>query len=112
MFQPPSLRAPRPRQHPGNMGVHALTSPKSLFSWSPEAEAAFVRLKRAFTSAPILSVPDPVGQFVVEVDASDLGVGAVISQCSPKDNKLHPCAFLSRKLSKAERNYDISTKRL
>uniref|UniRef100_A0A673AT68 Gypsy retrotransposon integrase-like protein 1 n=1 Tax=Sphaeramia orbicularis TaxID=375764 RepID=A0A673AT68_9TELE len=92
--------------------LHVLTSPKSVFRWNPEADAAFVKLKRAFTSAPILSVLDPARQFVVEVDASDLGVGAVISQRSPKDNRLHPCAFLSRRLSKAESNYDIGNREL
>jgi len=34
-------------------------------------------LKGRFTSAPILQVPDPAGQLVVEVDASDVGVGAM-----------------------------------
>uniref|UniRef100_A0A672YRD9 Gypsy retrotransposon integrase-like protein 1 n=1 Tax=Sphaeramia orbicularis TaxID=375764 RepID=A0A672YRD9_9TELE len=92
--------------------LHALTSPKTTFRWSPEAEEAFIRLKRAFTSAPILSVPDPALQFVVEVDASDVGVGAVISQRSLSDGRLHPCAFLSRKLSKPESNYDIGNREL
>ena len=44
---------------------------------------------------------------MVEVDASDVGVGGILSQRSPEDNKLHPCAFLSRRLSPAERNYDV-----
>ena len=49
---------------------------------------------------------------MVEVDASDVGVGAVLSQRSAKDNKLHPCAFLSRKLSASERNYDVGNREL
>ena len=49
---------------------------------------------------------------MVEVDASNNGVGAVLSQRSEKDNKLHPCAFLSRKLSPAERNYDVGNREL
>ncbi len=70
--------------------------------WSSEAEGAFRDLKRHFTSAPILSVPDPERPFVVEVDASDVGVGAILSQRG-EDCRMHPCAFMSRHLSEAER---------
>ena len=41
-----------------------------------------------------------------------MGVGAVLSQYSAIDNKLHPCAYLSRKLSPSERNYDIGNREL
>lgn len=90
----------------------ALTSTSSPFHWSPEAESAFRDLKRRFTSAPILTQVDTDLQFIVEVDASDTGVGAVLSQRSPADQKLHPCAFFSCKLSPAERNYDIGNREL
>ena len=43
---------------------------------------------------------------MVEVDASDVGVGAVLSQRAVEDQKLHPCAFFSHRLSPTERNYD------
>lgn len=89
-----------------------LTSTSIPFRWSPEAETAFITLKDFFISAPVLSHPDPSRQFVVEVDASDTGVGAVLSQRSPEDHKLHPCAFFSRRLSSAERNYDIGNREL
>uniref|UniRef100_A0A8P4FYW6 Gypsy retrotransposon integrase-like protein 1 n=1 Tax=Dicentrarchus labrax TaxID=13489 RepID=A0A8P4FYW6_DICLA len=89
-----------------------LASVKAPFAWSPEAETAFLALKELFTSAPVLHHPDPSLQFVVEVDASDTGIGAVLSQRSPKDQKLHPCAFLSRRLSPAERNYDVGNREL
>ena len=56
-----------------------LTSVKTKFLWSPAADAAFSRLKCLFSSAPVLSHPDLAVQFVVEVDASDTGVGAVLS---------------------------------
>lgn len=87
--------------------LHALTSSQVQFHWSPAAETAFQTLKRRFTSAPILTMPDPQRQFVVEVDASNEGIGAILSQRSEQDGKMHPCAFLSRRLSRAERNYDV-----
>lgn len=39
---------------------------------------------------PILIQPDPSLQFNMDVDASDSGVGAAVSQCSGPDQKLHP----------------------
>ncbi len=79
--------------------------------WSSEAEGAFRDLKRRFTSTPILSVPDPERPFVVEVDASDVGVGAILSQRG-EDCRMHPCAFMSRRLSEAERNYHVGDREL
>ena len=49
---------------------------------------------------------------MVELDASDVGVGAALSQVNSKDGKLHPCAYLSKKLSSSERNYDIGDREL
>ena len=89
-----------------------LTSVKLGFVWSPAAQAAFDKLKVLFSSAPVLIHPDPELQFVVEVDASDSGVGAVLSQRSPADQKLHPCAFFSRRLTPAENNYDVGNREL
>ncbi|KAG1935783.1 retrotransposable element [Pimephales promelas] len=90
----------------------ALTSPRTTFRWSDAAEAAFAKLKGRFVSAPILITPDPSRQFVVEVDAPEVGVGAVLSQRSPSDDKMHPCAFFSHRLSPAESNYDIGNREL
>ncbi|KAL2082802.1 hypothetical protein ACEWY4_022620 [Coilia grayii] len=82
------------------------------FQWSSPAEDAFQTLKAHFTSAPILMQPDPTKQFIVEVDALDVGVGAVLSQRSTEDHKVHPCAFFSHRLSPAEGNYDIGDREL
>ncbi|KAK3565402.1 hypothetical protein QTP86_007940 [Hemibagrus guttatus] len=49
-------------------------------SWSEQAQAAFSQLKDIFTMAPILRHPDPDLPFVVEVDASSSGIGAMLSQ--------------------------------
>ncbi len=92
--------------------LRTLTSPKVLFAWSPQAEAAFCKSKKDFSPAPVLVMPDTSLQFIVEVEASNSGVGAVLSQRSEKDNKINPCAFLSKKLSSAEQNYDIGDREL
>ncbi len=84
----------------------------SRLMWSPEALHSFQELKARFTSAPILRHPDPERQFIVEVDASNTGVGAVLSQRQGEPAKLYPCAFFSRKLSAAERNYDVGNREL
>lgn len=57
-----------------------LTSTKLPFTWSHEADTVFTRLKDLFTTAPILIHPDTSKSFIAEVDASDIGVGAVLSQ--------------------------------
>ncbi|XP_061786097.1 uncharacterized protein [Nerophis lumbriciformis] len=84
-----------------------LTSTKIPFLWTSETQRSFEKLKLLFTSAPVLIHPNVSTQFFVEVDASDSGVGAVLSQRSTSDQRLHPCAFFSRRLTPAERNYDI-----
>ena len=53
--------------------------------WSSAADQAFQDLKHGFTTAPILVHPDPSHQFVVEADASDVRVGAVLSLRSALD---------------------------
>ncbi|KAL0148088.1 hypothetical protein M9458_056628, partial [Cirrhinus mrigala] len=90
----------------------ALTSTKTPFRWSSAADATFAKLKGCFVSAPILVAPDPSRQFVVEVDASEVGVGAVLSQRSSADGKMHPCVYFSHRLSPTERNYDIGNREL
>ncbi|KAK3565211.1 hypothetical protein QTP86_001027 [Hemibagrus guttatus] len=72
----------------------------------------FRMLKAAFCTAPTLVHADPTWPFVVEVDASALGVGAVLSQRRGETPVLHPCAYFSKKLSPAEQNYDIGNQEL
>uniref|UniRef100_A0A9J7ZGW9 Gypsy retrotransposon integrase-like protein 1 n=1 Tax=Cyprinus carpio carpio TaxID=630221 RepID=A0A9J7ZGW9_CYPCA len=85
--------------------------PKKLV-WTEAATSAINKLKSSFTTAPILKHPDPKLPFIVEVDASDCGIGAVLSQHHGTPGKLHPCAFFSRKLTPAENNYNIGNKEL
>ncbi|KAI4889258.1 hypothetical protein NFI96_001048 [Prochilodus magdalenae] len=82
------------------------------FHWTNEAQQAFEELTRHLTTVPVLQLPDPRAPFIVEVDASDVGVGAVLSQRSGSPNKLHPCAYYSHRLTPAAWNYDVGDREL
>lgn len=66
---------------------------KDVFIWTEEASATFMALKEALISAPVLALPDMNDTFVVETDASGLGIGVVLMQ------KGHPIAFISKALA-------------
>lgn len=55
-----------------------------MFLWNDSAEVAFRTLKDKFTSALVLTIPDPKLQFIVEIEVSEVGIGAVFLQRSPK----------------------------
>ncbi|KAL0183843.1 hypothetical protein M9458_019539, partial [Cirrhinus mrigala] len=84
----------------------------SLLIWSQAALQAYDDLHQRFSSAPILHHPDPEKPFVVDVDASSTGVGAVLSQRQGEPPKLFPCAYYSHKLTPAECNYDVGNREL
>jgi len=82
-----------------------------VWAWNQHAEEAFQELKKRFTSAPILAHFDPEKPLIIETDASDFAIGAVLSQ-RDEENRLHPVAFHSRKFQPAEINYEIHDKEL
>ena len=81
------------------------------FLWTPEAQKAFDKLKQRFTTETVLSMPDPKKLFQIEADASKYASGAVLSQ-KDKEEKQHPCAFISQSFSPAEQNYVIEEREL
>ncbi|GJP51695.1 hypothetical protein CLOM_g10844, partial [Closterium sp. NIES-68] len=74
----------------------------------PQHHEAVEQLKQALTSAPVLILPDPERDYVIEADASDQAVGVVLMQ--DQGNGLQPIAYLSKKLHVAELNYPIHDK--
>ncbi|KAL0161008.1 hypothetical protein M9458_044733, partial [Cirrhinus mrigala] len=84
----------------------------SRLIWPQAALQAYDELRQRFSSAPILHHPDPERPFVVEVDASSTGVGAVLSQRQGEPPKLFPCTYYSHKLTPAECNYDVGNREL
>jgi len=88
-----------------------LTRKNSLWNFDNDCRIAFNTLKQAFTSAPILTHWVPDAQLIVETDASDYALAAILSIMT-KDNEIHPIAFHSRTFSALELNYDIHNKEL
>ena len=68
------------------------------------ARGVFQKLKKAVMNAPVLAYPDPNKEYLLETDASKLGLGAVLFQEQP-DERYHPVAFSSWALHGAEVNY-------
>ena len=85
--------------------LNKLTSKKVPFAWSEKQQDAFERMKKALTAAPVLCKFDD--DWVLEVDASDTALGAVLGQ-KQEDEEVHPVYFWSRQLSKAEKNYSVT----
>lgn len=83
-----------------------LTKTKVKFRWSVKAEEAFLKLKSALVSAPVLTMPDYSKPFSVACDASDVAIGAVLSQDIGGEE--HPISFFSQKLSASERKYSVT----
>ncbi|MBW0560730.1 hypothetical protein O181_100445 [Austropuccinia psidii MF-1] len=82
----------------------------SPFIFNEEALSQFKILKEAFTTPPILSHFNPLLPTIVETDASDYVLGAVLSQVN--DSGKHPIAFDICKLLPAELNYEVHDKEL
>ncbi|OMO96556.1 reverse transcriptase [Corchorus capsularis] len=66
---------------------------KDQFLWDSTTSKTFQDLKLALTSTPVLRLPDFASPFCIEADASNIAVGAVLSQGG------HPIAYFSKKLS-------------
>ena len=78
--------------------------------WGARQQLAFIELKRALQSTPVLALPDPKLPFVVNCDASGYAVGAVLQQ--DRGAGLQPIAFLSKKLTGAESRYPVHEQEL
>ena len=80
------------------------------FVWTKECQEAFDELKRKLMTGPILALPKNEGMYVLDTDASDFGLGAVLSQQQPEGERV--IAYASRTLNKAERKYETTRKEL
>jgi len=87
-----------------------LTWKNEPWSWTTDCQVAFDNIKEAFTTAPILGHWDPESPMILETDASDRALAAILSTWS--NGEIHPIAFHSRAFSTVEINYDVHDKEL
>ena len=67
--------------------------------WSEECQQAFLELKDRLCKAAVLAMPDFTHEFILDTDASNLSIGAVLSQKINDEER--PIAYASRTLIKA-----------
>jgi hypothetical protein len=108
-----------------------LTQKQQKFLWSEDCETAFQSLKKALMESPVLAYPQDEGMFILDTDASDHAIGAVLTQLqvpssdfdkwterqkSTLEKKFHQeekvISYASRSLTKEERNYCVTRKEL
>ena len=77
------------------------------FNWTDDCEKAFVSLKQALLSAPVLRYPDFNKSYVLTCDASDKAIGYWLGQADNK-NQLYAIAYEGRSLSPREQRYSVS----
>ena len=94
----------------GTGGAARRAPPQKRFYWGEEQQKAFEALKRAVTTAPCLAIPDPQREFLVHTDSSGYATGAVLMQ--QFESGLRPIAFLSKKMTPAERRYPVHEQEL
>jgi hypothetical protein len=87
-----------------------LTEKNVQFQWSNDERGAWELLKGKLTTAPILAYPDPKLPFILDTDASEYGIGAVLSQIQGGVERV--ISYGSRSLSKQERRYCVTRKEM
>lgn len=90
--------------------LHRLTQKGQVFQWSKDCADAFEQLRSALVGAPVLCYPDPQLPFIVDTDASNVGLGAVLSQ--EGENGEQVISYYSRSLNRPERNYCVTRREL
>jgi phospholipid-translocating ATPase len=91
------------------MPLLQLTQKAAPFNWTDACEQAFQRLKHLLCSSPILAYPDFSQEFILQTDASDYGVGAVLSQLDELGNE-KVISYASKALSPREQKYSTTEK--
>lgn len=79
------------------------------FVWSSDCQQAFDNVKSLLCSCPVLAAPQFDRPFVIQVDASQVGAGAVLFQ-GGEEGVLRPVCFFSKKFNRYQSNYSVIEK--
>ena len=90
--------------------LHKLCEKGNKFAWSDDCQVSFTALKEALTTAPVLAYPILGQQFVLDTDASEHSVGAVLSQV--QEGRECVIAYMSKAMNSHERAYCVTRKEL
>ncbi|GFW67622.1 retrovirus-related Pol polyprotein from transposon 297 [Trichonephila clavipes] len=82
---------------------------KGEITWTTECENAFRELKGKLIDKPVLYAPNFEREFIVQTDASNAGMGAVLTQLTEQGEE-HPILYLSNKFSEVEKCYCTTKK--
>ncbi len=84
--------------------LRLLTRKETTFTWGKEQENSFVKLKESLTNADTMAYYQPHAETKVIVDASPVGLGAILSQ-KQQDGQFKPVAYASHALNPTEQRY-------
>ena len=90
--------------------LYSLMKKNVAFEWTDECQKAMEELKNRLVSKPVLALPVNDAPYILDTDASDFGLGAVLSQVQNGCEQV--IAYASRTLNKAERKYETTRKEL
>ena len=88
--------------------LYKLIEEEAVCAWPEQCKQALDELKRRLTAAPVLAYPIASGKFTLDRDASEKGIGAVLSQ--EQNGQERVVAYFSRILNRRERNYCLTRK--
>ena len=83
-----------------------LTKANQPFNWTSQCEQSFKKLKELYCLPPVLRYPDYNKEFILTTDASNVGLGAVLSQ------EGHPVCYISRTLNSHRQSFGLKTCRI
>ncbi|KAL5482287.1 hypothetical protein EMCRGX_G022596 [Ephydatia muelleri] len=91
--------------------LNRLTEKNTTFEWSTTCQRAFENLRNCLVEPPVLAYPNYTRDFLLDTDASNCGIGAVLSQVDDSGAKRVIC-YASRSLSRQEQRYCVTRREL